>query len=143
MNRQDLMNYKNDLQYLNTKREDLIKRREALYKTTTNYGDTFGGKKEIQDKIAEKLAIIIDEEAKLVEETIVKLDKLKSVNKILDEMENKEYRNILYFMYISEEAKNLTEVANKIGKEYKYTCRLHGKALNEFDKICKKHDKSS
>ncbi len=141
MNRQDLQDYRRNLQYLDSKRNDIMVRRESLYKTCSSYGENFGGSREVQDKIAEKLAQIIDEEVKLLEETLQQLNRLKEISYRVDEIEDKDYRNILYFMYISEQKMNLTEVSNKIGKEYKHTCKLHGKALNEFDKICEKHDK--
>ena len=32
----------------------------------------------------------------------------------------------------------IEEIAVDIGQDYKYTCTLHGYALNEFDKVCKK-----
>ena len=141
MNRQDLQNYRRNLQYLDSKRDDIMTRRESLYKICTSYGENFGGSREVQDKIAEKLADIIDEEVKLLDETLKQLDKLKEISHRVEEIEDKDYRNILYFMYISEQKMNLTEVSNKIGKEYKHTCKLHGKALNKFDEICEKHDK--
>lgn len=51
----------------------------------------------------------------------------------LEKMNNATYRRILFLKYIR--GYSLEEVAVKIKKDYKYTCNLHGYALNEFDNL--------
>jgi Ribonuclease G/E len=136
MNRQDLINYRDNIAYLDQKFENIMRRRERLFKITPSYEESSHVNSAIQDKFAEKLAKILDDEMayyKLVEE---KLNKMKKIEIILDTMENTLYRNILYNLYINEKKYNLTQVANLIDKEYTYVCKLHGEALNEFDKQC-------
>lgn len=136
MNRQDLIDYRNNLNYLNEKFNDIIARREKLYKITPTYMDSAGASSPIQDKFVEELAKIIDEEVNYLKNVKESLDKLRKIEEALDKIKNTTYRNILYDLYISEKRYNLTQVANRINKEYKYTCVLHGEALSEFDDIC-------
>ena len=66
-------------------------------------------------------------------------NKMFDIIEMLDKMENKLYRNILYKKYIL--GIKIEEIAVNLDKDYKYTCTLHGYALNEFDKICKNFNK--
>lgn len=142
MTRQDLISYRDNLSYLDQKFEDIMRRRERLFKITPSYEESSHTNSAVQDKFAQQLAKIIDDEMgyfKLVQE---KLNKLKEIEMVLDKLENTVYRNILYNLYISEKNYNLTQVANLLDKEYTYVCRLHGEALNEFDKVCEIYNKS-
>ncbi len=78
----------------------------------------------IEDLKAEKLSFLEDMEKKqaCVERTILALEQ--------------PYRNILYKTYIEDKA--IRKVAEEIPLEYKYACRLHGKALLEYKKIREK-----
>ncbi len=137
MNRQDLFDYKNNKEWVKDRLEDVFTRKELLNKLSSTYGENPKSSSNIQDKIAEDLAELMDETIEY-EKTLIKLkDKVIKIENIIDQMENSTYRNILYKMYISEKPKNLTEISNDINKEYVYTTRLHGNALNEFDKLAK------
>lgn len=142
MTRQDLISYRDNLSYLDQKFEDIMRRRERLFKITPSYEESSHTNSVVQDKFAQQLAKIIDDEMgyfKLVQE---RLNKLKEIEMVLDKLENTVYRNILYNLYISEKNYNLTQVANLLDKEYTYVCRLHGEALNEFDIVCDNYNKS-
>lgn len=140
MNRHDLIDYRNNLEYLDKKFNDIMVRRERLYKITPTYEESAHSSSAIQDKFAQELAKIIDEETDYLKEVKQKMLYLREVENTLNQLENKMYRNILYYLYISEKRYNLTQVANMIDREYKHTCKLHGEALNEFDKICENRD---
>lgn len=142
MTRQDLVNYRDNLNYLDQKFEDIMRRRERLFKITPSYEESSHTNSAVQDKFAEKLAKIIDDEMKYFKAVENKLNKLKEIEKVLDSFQNTLYRNILYNLYISDKKYNLTQVANLIDKEYTYVCKLHGEALNEFDVKCEEYNKS-
>ena len=136
MNRQDLINYRDNISYLDQKFEDIMIRRERLFKITPSYEESAHTNSAIQDRFAERLAKLIDDELNYFDLVKKKLNKMREIEKILDSMENTIYRNILFNLYISEKKYNLTQVANLIDKDYTYVCKLHGEALNEFDKLC-------
>ena len=125
MNRQDLINYRDNLNYLDQKFEDIMRRRERLFKITPSYEESAHTNSAIQDKFAQELAKILDDEMGYFKAVEKKLNKLKEIEKVLDSLENTLYRNILYNLYISDKKYNLTQVANLIDKEYTYVCRLH------------------
>lgn len=136
MNRQNLIDYLDEKEWINDRIKDIEERKELLNKLTTTYSDEPKGTSAIQDRVAEDLVKLLDETAeyeKILEEL---KHKQIEVEKLLEKMENKRYRNILYKKYIR--GLKIEEIAVDIEQDYKYTCTLHGYALNEFDKICEK-----
>lgn len=135
MNRQDLENYKSNKIWLEERIEEVEQRKELLNKLVATYGDSTGGSSNVNDRIAEDLAKLLDQTSEYMKQLIDMQKKQIDIENKLDELPNKNHRNILYFHYIK--GYNLTETSNKVGLEYTYTVRQHGYALNEFDKICK------
>ena len=90
------------------------------------------GSRKAQDGEAEKLAILIDSVNDL-------LDKVNEVNErqtqILEQLDKvkQPYKNILDKYYI--QGKSLVVIAAEMGYNYEHIKRLHGIALNIFDKI--------
>ena len=76
------------------------------------------------DQYNELLNILADEQKK-INEIIIEINQLSPLHKI-----------IITKRYI--EGKNFETIASEIGYDYYNTCKLHGKALNEFDKLTKK-----
>jgi hypothetical protein len=62
------------------------------------------------------------------------MDKQKEIVEVVNKMEYP-YKNILFKAYI--QGKTLVTIASEMKYEYKYTCVMHGTALNKFDQ----HDK--
>lgn len=139
MNRQDLIDYKEDKKWLEDRLKEVEERKLLLNKLTATYGDSSGGSNSVQDRIADDLAKLIDITNEYVGKLVDLQKKLIDIENMIEQMTNKVHRNILYNVYIL--GNNLTVTSDEIGKEYKYTCVLHGRALNDFDVICKEHDK--
>lgn len=135
--KKELSAYLYNKELLKEKEQDLEELITKAEKVTTELSDMPKGTPIIQDKIGEYAT-------KIVELKNSKYRQLIDMYKSKEEIENKidmleqPYRNILYYKYIK--GMNLTEVANKIGNEYKYTCILHGEALNNYKKL-NPHDK--
>ena len=135
--KKELSAYLYNKKLLEEKEKDLEELITKAEKITTELSNMPKGTPIIQDKIGEYAAKIVD----LKNE---KYKQLINMYKIGEEIENKidmleqPYRDILYFKYIR--GMNLTDVASKIGNEYKYTCILHGEALNNYKKL-NFHDK--
>ena len=135
MNRQDLIDYREDKKWLEDRLKEVEERKLLLNKLTATYGDSTGGSNSIQDRIADDLVKLLDMTNDYVGKLVKLQKKLIDIENTIEQMSNKLHRNILYNVYIL--GNNLTATSNEINKEYKYTCVLHGRALNEFDKICK------
>lgn len=105
-------------------------------KTTTTYSDMPKGSSVIQDRNAEAISEIVDlktENKKLEDTNNSYLLEMKNRNLIVLStilQLKKPYKSILYYKYI--ENQNLTKIANIISKEYKWVCKLHGKALLNY-----------
>jgi len=136
MNRQDLIDYLDEKEWINDRIKDINERKELLNKLTATYSDEPKGTSSIQDRIAEGLVTLLDETAEYEKMLENLKNKQIEVENQLEKMENKRYRNILYKKYIR--GLKIEEIAVDINQDYKYTCTLHGYALNDFDKICKK-----
>lgn len=137
MNRKDLIDYLEEKQWITDRLKDIEERKKLLNKLTTTYSDEPKGTSSIQDRIAENLVKLLDETAEYEKMLNDLKNKQIAVENQLEKMENKRYRNILYKKYIR--GLKIEEIAVEIDQDYKYTCTLHGYALNEFDKICKKN----
>lgn len=135
MNRIDLVEYRNGSPYIRQLEEDIQLRIERLTKITPAYKENFGGMVAF-DKIGEGVAELIDQEQLLLDTIKERMKKRRKVAEAVDKMENDKYqKTILYFRYIAETPKTLSQIAEMLPRnyDYKYVCKLHGNALDEFD----------
>lgn len=82
------------------------------------------------DRMADIVGKYADMESEinhLIDEYIYKQD---YIIKQIEGIQNAQLADILYARYISCEP--LTKIANDLHYDYKYCCRLHGRALREF-----------
>ena len=85
------------------------------------------------DKMSDGISRLIELKEKLDSMTDEVATEEDHVISLIKQMENPIHRAILYKLYILNE--NLHQVSVDISYNYHYTCRLHGHALNEYDKI--------
>lgn len=136
MNRFDLVEYRNGSPYIKQLQEDIQLRIERLTKITPTYKENFGGMVAF-DKIGEGVADLIEKEEVLLEQLNKRMDQRRKVAEAVENMPNDKYqKTILYFRYIAETPKTLTQIAEMLPRnyDYKYVCKLHGIALDEFDR---------
>lgn len=62
-------------------------------------------------------------------------EKQKNIVEELNKMEFP-FKNILFKVYIQN--KTLVTTASEMGYDYKYMCKMHGRALDNFDNTTKK-----
>ena len=79
--------------------------------------------------IAEKARLEDELQSLMYEEGVL----IIRIGKQIDEMENPTYSRILHLRY--EENMQFIDIARMIGQTHKYTCNLHGKALDDFSKM--------
>lgn len=130
--KRELGAYLQDKRLLKEKEDDLEELITRAEKITTELNDMPKGTPEIQDRMGELASQIVDMKNEKYGQLIKMYKTKKKIEDRIDLLEQP-YRNILYFKYIK--GKNLTEVANIINNEYKYTCTLHGEALQLYKKL--------
>ena len=130
--KKELNSYTDDKKYLEDRKQDVEELREQATKMTSVISDMPKGSNPVNDRLAEYVAKITD----MVEESykfVIELEEKRiRIENIINQIEQP-YKNILYYRYIKDY--NLTDVASQIGHEYKWTCVLHGKALEKYRKI--------
>lgn len=132
MNRQDLKDYRNNKLWIDVRKERIIEEYENIQKLTATYGYNMVGSSEVQDRLAENLAKLLDMKMAMLAYAIKLEGELQNVDNRLKDIEQP-YRNILTFVYV--EGQTLVEVANKLSYSYKETCRKHGIALRRWDNL--------
>lgn len=131
MTREDLINYKDNQQWVEEQLEDYNERMDRVMKLT----QAINGMPKASGKPNYELEKVIDEFKETLE--LIKKEQEKQ-NKILEQLNGLKplYKRILTKKYI--EGKKLEQVAIEVNYNYYTTCRFNGYALNEFDKLNKK-----
>lgn len=136
--KKELGAYLQDKKLLKDKEEDLEELITKATKITTELSNMPKGSPEIQDRMAQYTAQIVDLKNKKYDQLIKMYNTKKEIEDKIDLLEQP-YRNILYYKYIK--GLTLTEVAVKINYEYDYTRKMHGIALLKYKKEYEKYDK--
>lgn len=131
MNRQDLKDYK----FLKARIDEKLNDYEEQFARVTKMTQTIDGMPKAHNKPNYTVEELIDSSNELIALLNKDVIKQKEIISQLDSMENEIYHTILYLRYIHN--KTFEEIADKIGYSYYPTCKMHGKALNEFDKLDK------
>lgn len=136
--KKELNSYWYDKKLLKSKEEELEELITKAEKITTELSDMPKGSPEIQDRMAQYAAEIVDIRNQKYDQLIKMYKTKKEIEDKIDLLEQP-YRDVLYYKYIK--GLTLTEVANKVEYEYEYTKKLHGIALLKYRDI-KLHTKS-
>lgn len=128
MTREDLINYKDNQQWVEEQLEDYNERMSRVMKLT----QTISGMPKASGKPNYELEKVIDEFKETLE--LIKKEQEKQ-NRVLEQLNGLKplYKRILTKKYI--EGKKLEQVAIEVNYNYYTTCRFNGYALNEFDKL--------
>lgn len=134
MNRQDLINYKNDKIWIKDQVEYIKEQKETINQLSSILSDLPKGSRKIYDTEAENIAKLEDCFNELMDVIVREKEKQKEIVAVVNKLEYP-YKNILFKAYI--QGKKLVTVASEMGYEYKYTCKVHGTALDRFDSTIK------
>ena len=132
MTRQDLKQYKYTQEWIKGRLEYLEEYRTIIEKITSTLSDMPKGSPVVQDKFAEKIAILIDSINELMDKINKQQGKQKKILEQIDKVEEP-YRCILDKVYI--QGKTLVTVASELHYSYVDICRKHGIALQKFDEL--------
>lgn len=136
MDRKKLENYFKEQEYRESLQRAYIRRRDSINKLSASYeGERVQNSRKVQDQEAEELSKLIDEMANEVNQILKNGNKeLQELTKAINRIHNPIYKEILSMRYL--EGIELKQIASKKNYEYGYLCKLHGRALLEFDKLC-------
>ena len=142
--KEELHRYEHDCKMIDDFEKEVEFYNSKLYSCTSQLNDTTKGGKMLQDKIAEYISKLEDLKAEKYERLIELEDRKDFVEKVIAKVKQP-YRRLLHITYIQEwecedERGNmraeightLDQTAYIMGYAYKYTCRLHGRALQEY-----------
>ena len=132
--KRELGAYLQDKKLLKEKEDDLEELITRATKITTELSDMPKGTPKLEDRMAELASQIVDMKNEKYGQIIKMYKTKKQIEDKIDLLEQP-YRILLYFKYIK--GKNLTEVANVIGYNYKWTCEMHGYALKKYKELDK------
>jgi len=132
--KEELNSYLQNQKLLKEKEKDLEELITRATKITTELSDMPKGSPSIQDRMAEYAAMIVQMKDEKYDQLIKMYKTKKKIEDKIDILEQP-YRNILYYKYIK--GLNLTQVANEIKYNYKWTRELHGNALRKYKELDK------
>lgn len=128
MTREDLKNYKYSQKWVRRQLEKYEEQKTMVYNITQN----LDGMPKAKNKTSYKLEALMDQYDKII--NILQEDQNKQNEMLLQIRKlNEPYRTILTDKYIL--GMSLEEISVDIGYAYENVCRMHGTALNEFDKL--------
>lgn len=128
MNRDDLKELKYSQAWVKEQIEKYEEQRERVY----GLNQYFDGMPKAQNKPSYSLENLIDSYNELLD---ILAQEQRKINKILEQINKLKpiYKIILTKRYLYGE--NFEAISTEIHYDYYNTCKLHGKALNEFDKL--------
>ncbi len=138
MNRQDLVEYKENKRWIEARKESIENEYESVQRMIVKYQAKMKGSVRVQDEMAESLAILLDMKIEALNFAIKLEQDLSRIDRALLKI-GQPYRNILTEVYVNGDS--LVTVANHMNYNYKYMCVQHGKALKMYDNL-KDVDKS-
>ncbi len=138
MTREDLKDYKYNQEWIKGRLEYLEEYRTSITNITSVLSDMPHASSPVQDKIAEKIAIMLDNVSDMLDKVNEYDKKQKKILIQLDHVEQP-YRLILDKVYI--QGKKLVTVASEMNYNYEYMKKMNGIALNKFDELENKERK--
>lgn len=121
---------------INSKMEELARLKDMVTHITTAFGSEPVVGCGNGDKIGNTVAKIVDLQNEINQEIDNFVDLKRQVNKILGFMENPDHVQVLHKRYFNYE--KWEQIACEMGYTYQWVCKIHGRALQAFEKTAKK-----
>ena len=118
---------------IKNKMTELSQYRDLIYGLSAVVNEERVQKSPDFDKMTGKVAKVLKIESKIDELIDEYVDKKNLIISQIDSMENETYYEILFARYI--EKKTFEKIADEMMYSWRQIIRLHGKALQEFEKI--------
>lgn len=132
MTRKDLKDYRYNQEWIKGRLEYIEEYKASVTNITSVLSDMPKGSKQVQDSMAEKITILLDNINDLLTKILKEQEKQKAILEQLNKVEQP-YKLILEKEYIQN--KSLVTVASEMGYNYEYMKKMNGVALNKFDEV--------
>jgi hypothetical protein len=119
-----------------SEKDDL--KEKLLHITPTLSLDKGSGGGGTQDKVAGIIAKMIDLESKINADIDRFADMKQEALALLDKMENPTYMTVLHRRYFLHET--FERIAIDMNYSWRWVCKLHGRALQAFDRLLKENE---
>ena len=136
MTREDLKDYKYNQEWIKDRLAYIEEYKTTVTNITLVLSDMPKGSRKVEDNIAEKLAILLDNIDELINKILNENEKQKQILEQLNKVEQP-YKLILEKGYI--QGKTLVTVASEMGYNYEYMRKMNGIALNKFEEVTKSY----
>lgn len=118
---------------IDTKLEDLHHLKEMVTKITPVLKDDVVSGGGNQDKLGDAIARIIDLEAEIDRDIDRYVAAQQEISATLDKLNDPDQLHVLHMRYVQN--KTWEQIAHEMGFCYRWICTLHGRALQEIEKI--------
>ncbi len=132
MTREDLKDYKHNQEWIRGRLGYIEEYKTSITNITSVISDMPRGSKQVQDSMAEKIAVLLDNADELLTKIVKEQEKQRLILEQLNEVEQP-YRVILEKNYINGE--KLVQVACDLKYNYEYTKKANSIGLRKFDKL--------
>lgn len=132
MTREDLKDYKHNQMWIQDRLEYIEEYKTSITNITATLSDMPKGSRRVEDSIAEKIAILLDNINDILKKVVEQEEKQKEILNQLNKVEQP-YRLVLEKYYI--QGKKLVTVASEMNYNYEYTKKVNQIALKKFEQI--------
>ena len=119
--------------HISTKLEDLHHLKEMVTKITSTLKDDVVSGGGNQDKLGDAIAKIVDLEAEIDRDINRYVAAKQKISATLDKLTDPDQLQVLHKRYV--QYKTWEQIAYDTGFSYRWVCTLHGRALQEIEKI--------
>lgn len=117
---------------VNEKQAEINRMRDRLVNITSSVSDDRVSSSSDPDKIGNMVAEVLDREAELRDIVSLCIAKEREITALIDSIEKRQYREILYWRYVEEMSFEGIAVTC-MDTSYRHAIRLHGQALLDFE----------
>lgn len=121
--------------HINNRLEELASLKALATKITSTWSTEPGGGSGNQDKLGNAVAKIIDLQQEINEAVDAFVGKKNEVREVLERLTNADQLDLLYKVYF--QYQTLEQAACEMGYTYRNVCYIHGKALQEVERLLK------
>ena len=118
---------------INSKIEQVRSLNELATRVTTVYSDMPHSPNRNTSRMEETIAKIIDLESEIDRDMDALVDLKREIMRVVNSIESAEYRTILEMRYL--QFKKWEQIALQMSTDLRWVYRMHGRALNEVQKI--------
>lgn len=118
---------------INTKIEEMHRLKAMVTKITPTLKQDVVSGGGSQDKLSDAVAKIVDLEAEINREIDCYVDARKAVTRTIGKVGDMKLQDVLNMRYV--QFKTFEQIASEMNYTYRWVCIMHGRALQEVEKI--------